>query len=191
MKKLGLRLADTEIRKAKTRATPYQMTDGRGLFLWVRHLQAASSGAGSIATQADKNKYGVPRCPSCCRQGRLGRNLDDLRKLVSDLTSPGVRVRFEKENLTFAGEDSPMSNLQLFMLGAVAQFERELLRERQREGIAIAKAKGNVYRGRKPSLTKEKMASLCSRVKAGEAKATLAKEYGISRASVHNYIRLR
>jgi DNA invertase Pin-like site-specific DNA recombinase len=119
---------------------------------------------------------------------RLGRNLDDLRKLVTDLTSRGVRVRFEKENLTFAGEDSPMSNLLLSMLGAVAQFERELIKERQREGIAIAKAKGNVYRGRMPILTKEKAASLRSRVKAGEAKATLAKEFGISRASIYNYI---
>src|ERR1700733_128763 len=119
---------------------------------------------------------------------RLGRNLDDLRKLVTDLTSRGVRVRFEKESLTFAGEDSPMSNLLLSMLGAVAQFERELIKERQREGIAIAKAKGNVYRGRMPILTKEKAASLRSRVKAGEAKATLAKEFGISRASIYNYI---
>jgi DNA invertase Pin-like site-specific DNA recombinase len=119
---------------------------------------------------------------------RLGRNLDDLRKLVTDLTSRGVQVRFEKESLTFTGEDSPMSNLLLSMLGAVAQFERELIKERQREGIAIAKAKGNVYRGRMPSLTKEMAASLRSRVKAGEAKATLAREFGISRASIYNYV---
>ncbi|WP_353063135.1 recombinase family protein [Tunturibacter psychrotolerans] len=81
-----------------------------------------------------------------------------------------------------------MSNLLLTMLGAVAQFERELIKKRQREVIALAKAKGNVYQRRMPSLTKEKMALLRSRVKAGEGKTTLAKEFGISRASVDNYI---
>jgi len=119
---------------------------------------------------------------------RLGRNLDDLRKLVSDLTSRGVKVQFIKESLMFTGEDNAMSVLLLSVMGAFAEFERSLIRERQREGIAIAKAKGNVYRGRVPSLTKEKVASLRSRVKAGEAKAALAKEFGISRASVYNYI---
>ncbi len=53
-------------------------------------------------------------------------------------------------NLTFTGEDSPMSNLLLSVMGAFAQFEKELIRERQREGIAIAKREGK-YSGRKPS----------------------------------------
>jgi DNA invertase Pin-like site-specific DNA recombinase len=119
---------------------------------------------------------------------RLARNVVDLRKLVSDLTSRGVKVQFVKESLTFNGEDSAMSNLLLNVMGAFAEFERSLMKERQREGIAIAKAKGNVYLGRVPSLTKEKVALLRSRVKAGEAKATLAKEFGISRASVYNYL---
>jgi DNA invertase Pin-like site-specific DNA recombinase len=100
-------------------------------------------------------------------------------------------VQFIKENLTFTGEDSPMANLLLSMLGAVAQFERELIRERQREGIAIAKAKGNVYRGRARSLTDDQVKELRRRVKAKEGKATLAKEFGISRASVYNYIAAR
>ncbi len=65
----------------------------------------------------------------------------DFRKLVTDLTKRGIKVQFIKENLTFTGEDSPMSELLLNMLGAVAEFERSMIRERQREGIAIAKGK--------------------------------------------------
>ena len=77
---------------------------------------------------------------------RLARNLDDLRRIVLDLTKKGVHVRFVKENLTFSGEDSPMSNLLLSLLGAVAEFERSMIRERQREGIALAKKKGRLQR---------------------------------------------
>jgi DNA invertase Pin-like site-specific DNA recombinase len=118
---------------------------------------------------------------------RLGRNLDDLRKLVSDLTAKGVRVQFIKENLTFTGDENAMAKLMLNIMASIAQFALELMKERQREGIAIAKRNG-VYKGRAKSLTKDKVASLRSRVKAGEAKAALAKEFGISRASVYNYI---
>ena len=73
---------------------------------------------------------------------RLCRNLDDLRRIVKDLTGRGVVVKFHKEGLSFTAEDSPMSNLLLSMLGAVAEFERSLILERQREGIQIAKGEG-------------------------------------------------
>src|SRR3974390_1731472 len=71
---------------------------------------------------------------------RLARNLDGLRKVVSDLTARGVAVEFMKEQLTFTGQDSAMSKLLLSVMGAFAEFERSLLKERQREGIAVAKA---------------------------------------------------
>ena len=83
---------------------------------------------------------------------RLARNLDDLRRLVQDLTERGVRIEFVKESLTFTGEDSPMANLMLSVMGAFAEFERALIRERQREGIALAKQRG-AYRGRKKALS--------------------------------------
>jgi len=83
---------------------------------------------------------------------RLARNLDDLRRLVNDLTSRGVRIQFVKETLTFSGDDSPMSRLLLSMMGAFAEFERAIIRERQREGIEKAKKKG-VYKGHKRVLT--------------------------------------
>lgn len=79
-------------------------------------------------------------------------NLTDLRLLVKNLTDQGVAVEFAKESLKFTGEDSPMANLLLSMLGAVAEFERALILERQREGIALAKAEGK-YKGRKPILS--------------------------------------
>ena len=71
---------------------------------------------------------------------RLARNLDDLRRIVGKLTGRGVRIEFVKENLTFSGEDSPMANLMLSVMGAFAEFERALLRERQREGVAPGQA---------------------------------------------------
>jgi DNA invertase Pin-like site-specific DNA recombinase len=115
---------------------------------------------------------------------RLARNLDDLRRIVLGLTKKGVHVQFVKENLTFTGEDSPMSNLLLSLLGAVAEFERSMIRERQREGIELAKKRG-AYKGRKPSLTAVQIAEIRKRVKAGEKKSALAGQYGISRQTLY------
>src|ERR1017187_3794271 len=115
---------------------------------------------------------------------RLARSVDDLRGIVLDLTKKGVHVQFVKENLVFTGEDSAMSNLLLSLLGAVAEFERSMIRERQREGIAIAK-KAGVYKGRKPSLTSAQVAEIRTRVEAGEKKARLAAEYQISRQTLY------
>jgi len=118
---------------------------------------------------------------------RLCRNLDDLRRIVKDLTSRGVVVKFHKEGLSFTGDDSPMSNLLLSMLGGVAEFERSIILERQREGIAIAKGEGR-YKGRKPSLTNDRILELRRRAGAGEKKTALAREFGISRETVYSYI---
>jgi DNA invertase Pin-like site-specific DNA recombinase len=120
---------------------------------------------------------------------RLARNLDDLRRLVRTLTGKGVRVEFVKESLTFTGEDSPMATLLLSVMGAFAEFERALILERQREGIAMAKQRG-VYTGRKPALTAEQAQQLRERAAAGERKSALAKEFGISRETVYSYLRL-
>jgi DNA invertase Pin-like site-specific DNA recombinase len=117
---------------------------------------------------------------------RLCRNLDDLRRIVTDLTGRGVQVQFMKEGLLFTGEDSAMSKLLLSVMGAFAEFERALLKERQREGIAIAKRAG-VYRGRKPSLTPERVQELRARVASGAKKAAIAREFGISRETLYQY----
>lgn len=112
---------------------------------------------------------------------RLARNLDDLRRMVQQLTGRGVRIEFVKESLAFTGEDSPMANLLLSVMGAFAEFERALIRERQREGIS-AKQRG-VYRGRKKALSDSRLEELRRRVEAREPKAALAREFGISRAT--------
>jgi len=119
---------------------------------------------------------------------RLARNLDDLRKIVRDLTDRGVKVQFIKEGLTYTGDDSPMAKMLLSMLGAVAEFERALIKERQREGIAIAKTKG-VYKGRKKALSPEQVQELKRRVAEGEPKATVARDFGVSRETLYQYLK--
>lgn len=119
---------------------------------------------------------------------RLARNLDDLRRIVQKLTKSGVRIEFVKESLSFTGEDSPMANLMLSVMGAFAEFERALIRERQREGIVLAKQRG-AYRGRKKALSPEVATSLKARVAAGEQKSKLARELGISRETLYQYLR--
>ena len=119
---------------------------------------------------------------------RLARNLDDLRRVVQSLTHRGVQITFIQEHLTFTGDDTPMAQLLLSVLGAFAEFERALLRERQREGIALAKQRG-VYRGRKKALTPAQVTALCTRAAAGEPKTQLARAFGISRETLYQYLR--
>ncbi len=122
----------------------------------------------------------------CHSMDRMARNLDDLRRIVLGLTQRGIHVQFIKESLTFTGEDSPMANLLLSVMGAFAQFERELIKERQREGIAIAK-KAGAYKGRKRSLTLAKADELRRRVALGEKRTAIARELGISRFRTYEY----
>jgi DNA invertase Pin-like site-specific DNA recombinase len=98
------------------------------------------------ASGKDTNRPELQAALSYCREGdtlvvhsmdRLARSLVDLRGMVTKLTGRGVAVEFVKENLRFNGDDSPMAILLLSLLGAVAEFERSLILERQREGIAL------------------------------------------------------
>lgn len=116
---------------------------------------------------------------------RLARSLKDLEAIVTGLTGRGVTVSFVSQGMTFTGDDSPMNTLMLQMLGAVSQFERSLILERQREGIAIAKAKGDVYKGRKPSLDAAGVAELKALVSQGVPKAQIATKLGISRTTLY------
>lgn len=120
---------------------------------------------------------------------RLARNLDDLRKLVSNLTSKGVIIKFVKENLVFTNEANPMSTLLLSVMGAFAEFERALIRERQKEGIAIAKKSGK-YGKRGKRLTTEQIQELRQMAADRYKKIDIARKFGISRDSVYRYLRL-
>ena len=149
------------------------------------------------ASGKDTNRPELQLALSYCREGdtlvvhsmdRLARSLVDLRGMVTKLTGRGVAVEFMKENLRFNGDDSPMAILLLSLLGAVAEFERSLILERQREGIALAKVAGK-YKGRSRSLTAEKVAELLARAAAGERKTQIAKSFGISRETLYSYLR--
>ncbi|TFC93371.1 MULTISPECIES: recombinase family protein [Cryobacterium] len=120
---------------------------------------------------------------------RLARNLEDLRAIVRLLTAKKVRVEFVKEQLTFTGDDNAMATLLLNVMGAFAEFERSLIRERQREGISLAKQRG-AYRGRAPSLDAKRATELRAKAAAGVPKAALARHYGISRETVYAYLRV-
>ena len=119
---------------------------------------------------------------------RFARNIDDLRKLVRELTSKGVKVQFVKENLIFSGDDSPMANLLLNLLGSVAEFERAIIGERQREGVQLAKLRG-AYKGRPKVMTPDRIEDIKRRVEMKESKSSIARDLGISRETVYQYLR--
>jgi DNA invertase Pin-like site-specific DNA recombinase len=118
---------------------------------------------------------------------RLARNLADLLALVKELTGRGIAVEFVKEQQVFTGDDTPMARLMLGILGSCAEFERDMIRARQREGIDAAKKEGK-HLGRASILKPAQINDLRQRVDAGENKADVAKAFGISRASVYNYV---
>lgn len=118
---------------------------------------------------------------------RLARNLFDLQQMVSVLIGRGVTVHFHKENLIFNGHDDAFAKLMLQMLGAFAEFERNLIRERQREGIEIAKRNGKRL-GRKASLKTEQINEIKIMINAGFSKNAIAEKFGVSRQTVYNVI---
>jgi hypothetical protein len=112
-----------------------------------------------------------------------------MLRLVREMNNRGASVQFIKENINFtAGNDDSRSTLMFTMLSAFAQFERSLIKERQREGVALAKAKG-IYKGRKPALNAERIAQLREQAATGANRTKLAKEFGISRETLYQYIR--
>lgn len=116
---------------------------------------------------------------------RLARSLVDLRAIIDQITTKGASVHFIKENLTFSTESTdPRANLLLGILGSFAEFERATIRERQAEGIALAKKAGK-YKGRKRALTPEQVGQARRRAEASESKVAIARDLGISRATLY------
>lgn len=114
---------------------------------------------------------------------RLARSTTDLLALVKQLRGEGVAVEFTDN--PELNTDTPQGELMLTVLAAVAQFERATARERQAEGIALAKAKGK-YRGRKPALSAVQRAEVVERLANGESVSVLARECGVSRQTIYN-----
>ena len=114
---------------------------------------------------------------------RLARSLRDLESIVTRLTDDGVTLHFVKEDLVFRpNSEDPYARFQLHLIGAVAELERSLIRERQREGIEAAKARG-VYTGRARVLTDEQAREAKALAKQGMTKKALAQKHGIGRSA--------
>ena len=146
------------------------------------------------ASAKDTNRPVLKDCLEYLREGdelhvhsidRLARNLVDLQTIVTDLNGKGVSVVFHKENLTFTGNnENPMNKLMLQIMGAFAEFERNLIRERQREGIVQALKNGKKI-GRGRVLGDNQIEEIKSRIAQGAMKSALAKEYEISRPTLY------
>jgi DNA invertase Pin-like site-specific DNA recombinase len=120
---------------------------------------------------------------------RLARNLEDLQVLVKKLNAKGVTVKFQKEGLTFeGGKDNPMNTLMLQIIGAIAQFEKSLINERQAEGIAKALQKGVKF-GVDKKLNGDQIKSIKAQIEAGASVTALAKTYSVSRQTIYRMIR--
>ena len=126
-----------------------------------------------------------------CSMDRLARNLKDLLTLVQLLETKKVSITFLQGDITFDAmeKSSSINKLLLSMLGAVAEFERSIILERQREGIAIAKARG-VYKGRKP-IDPALLDKAFQKHKEGVPVARIAKDLNIGRSTLFRYFAKR
>ncbi|MGP5132310.1 recombinase family protein [Brachybacterium tyrofermentans] len=130
---------------------------------------------------------------------RLARSVIDLNNIVQQITGDpahhteenprkGASIEFLKERLTFTPEgEDPMAEFQLNMMGSFAQFERDLIRQRQTDGIAAAKKRG-AYKGRPRTLQGDKLREVRNAALAGTPKAQIAREHGISRSTLYRYL---
>lgn len=116
---------------------------------------------------------------------RLARSLADLLGMIESLTAKGVAVRFHKEQLHFTGEHSAVQKLMLSMMGSFAEFERSMIKERQREGIAKAKTRG-VYKGRVKTIDDE---AIRAEIAAGSSFRKAAEKLGVSLSTVQRAMR--
>jgi DNA invertase Pin-like site-specific DNA recombinase len=145
-----------------------------------------------------KNRKGLNECLEYLRTGdtliihsidRLCRNLTDLKNIVETLNKKSIQVQFIKENLTFKGDNSPLDNLLLNVIGSVSEFEKSMINERQREGIELSRKKG-IHLGRKQTLTDIQVIELKQMNENKVSKSEISKHFGISRPSVYRYLKL-
>ena len=120
---------------------------------------------------------------------RLARSLRDMLEIMEELEQKGVTVEFVSQGLTIRPDGGDLTTrLILHIITAVAQSEREMIRERQAEGIALAKQVPGKYKGRSRKLSSEQIKELRTRALDGVPKAQLAREYGISRTTLYSYL---
>ena len=120
---------------------------------------------------------------------RAARSVSDLQSIIKTLNQKEVTIKFIKEQLCFApGMGNSISKLHLNLLGSIAEFERELIKERQAEGIKAAQARGVKF-GRHVKLRIEQCKQIAERTDKGEDKACLAREYNVSRGTIYKAIK--
>ena len=148
-------------------------------------------------SSATPNRPILAECLNYLREGdvfwvhsidRLARNLIELQSIVSSLVDKGVEVRFYTENLTFSKGSSPMQELMLQVLGAFAQFERKLIRERQQEGINNAKRQGR-YLGRPKKISDEDKKLIIQMHSDGCTPSFIAENFDVSVFSIYKILK--
>lgn len=149
-----------------------------------------------IASGKDTNRPELKRCLNHARFGdtlhihsidRLARSLKDLQMIVEEINAKGVTVKFYKENLMFESNPSPMQILMFQMLGAFAEFERSLIKNRCKEGLDACRARGQKL-GRRPKLSLKQIAEIKNLIGNNVDKSVIAIEYGISRPTLYKAI---
>jgi len=120
---------------------------------------------------------------------RLARNLSDLERLVNYFVSVGVRIDFRSEKLSFKPDSNsdPVSKMMLQMIGAISEFERSILKERQKEGISAAIAAGKKF-GRPKLLNDSQLRSLKAKRGSGATIRQLQDEFNLSRSTVYRLL---
>jgi len=120
---------------------------------------------------------------------RLARNVLHLRTLINQIMEKSASITFLKENLAFDKNKSPIADLMLMIMGSVAEFELERMRERQREGVKLAKKNGK-YSGRKRSLDDKKVELLKHRLATTrDTMVKIAKDFGVTRSTLYQYVK--
>lgn len=151
-----------------------------------------------IMTGSVKERKELIACIDYVREGdtlvvdsidRLARNLRDLQDLIKNFTDKGVSVRFIKENLLFTSNSDPISTLMLQMMGAFAEFERTLIKSRQREGIDAAKKAGK-HLGRPAKTTKEMIAKARELKEQGTSIRQISFRLNVARHTVYKMLAL-
>lgn len=143
---------------------------------------------------ADANREQLKACLEFLRAGdvlfvhsidRLARDLKQLLTIVSDLTNRGVIVKFVTENMEFGNDSNPLSHFMLSILGAFAEFERKMIKQRQMEGIRKAKERGQQL-GRAP-LKAKLQKEIKRRLEAKQKAPLIAAEMNIGVSTVYKY----
>jgi DNA invertase Pin-like site-specific DNA recombinase len=151
-----------------------------------------------MVTGSNQDREGLKECMAYVREGdqlvvdsidRLARNLQDLQEIVDKLIKKGVSVRFIKENLTFNAHKDPIATLTLQIMGAFAEFERTMIRSRQREGINAAKKAGK-HLGRPNKVNSKFIKEAKEKFENKQSIRSIAKDMNVSRATIYKALEL-